>query len=76
MKGDEQIARIPVYPFLGCCLNVQAWVKVNQGRRGVKGMCAFAVIIDALDGVIDDMIRHKDCIACSSEVGVWTRHTW
>ena len=36
-------------------------------------MRAFELIMDALDGVVD---FHQDCIACSSEVGVWTRHTW
>ena len=50
----------------------------NQPRqeRRVTGMCAFELIIDALDGAVDDMIRCKDCIARSSGVGVWTRHTW
>ena len=38
-------------------------------------MCAFELIMDALDEAVDDMIR-QDCIAHSSEVGVWTRHTW
>ena len=42
----------------------------------VVGMCAFEVIIDALDGVIDDIIRRKDCMARSIEIGVWTRYIW
>ena len=39
-------------------------------------MCAFELIIDALDEAVDDMIRRNECIARSNEVGVWTRHTW
>ena len=46
-------------------------VGVDRGRRRCLGMCAFELIMDALDGVVD---FHQDCIACSSEVGVWTRH--
>ena len=45
-------------------------------ERRVIGMCAFELIIDALDGAVDDMNRRHDCMACSSEAGVWTRHTW
>jgi len=37
----------------------------KQDRR-VIGMCTFELIMDALDGAVDDMIRRKDCIACSS----------
>ena len=56
---------------------MHAWVGINQGRiKESIGMCAFELIIDALDGAIDDMIRRKDCIARSSGVGVWIRHTW
>ena len=46
----------------------------KQERR-ITGMCAFELIIDALDGAVDDMIR-QDFIGRSSEVEVWTRHTW
>ena len=47
----------------------------RQERR-VVGMCAFELIIVALDGAVDDMIRRKDCIARSNEIGVWSRHIW
>ena len=33
-------------------------------------MCALELVVDALDEAIDDMSRHCDGIACSSEVGV------
>ena len=39
-------------------------------------MCAFELIIDTLDGAVDDMTRRHDFMARSSEAGVWTRHTW
>ena len=39
-----------------------------------RSICAFELIVEALDEAVDDMTRHHDSIARSSEVGIWTRH--
>ena len=48
------------YPIPGCCLNVQARVGVDQGRRRCVGMCAFELITEAQSRAVDDVNGHME----------------